>query len=119
MKLHWSAFHRDYTEREVREYVPTGGGVYLLWVRMKSRKWRCFFAGSAANLEERLLQHLSPEEENACIAEQVGEFVCGFEFARIEDPEQRRGVLKFLYDRYRPDCCPEDPGGAPVAVNPP
>ncbi len=119
MNVHWSAFHRDFTENEVHEYVPREGGVYLLWVRMKSRKWRCFFAGAADNLEERLLQHLSPKEENRCIAEQVSDYVCGFEYARVDGPRERQGVLKFLYDRYLPDCCAEDPGGTPLKVNPP
>ncbi len=119
MKIHWSAFHRDFTVDEVREYVPTEGGVYLLWVRMKNRKWRCFYLGEADHLEKRLLKHLSGEEENTCIAEQVAEFLCGFEYARVDDPETRKGIVKFLYNRYQPHCCNGDPGGEPIKVNPP
>ncbi len=119
MKLFWSAFYRDYTEDEVRQFVPREGGVYLLWVRMKSRKWRCFFVGSADNLEEKLLHHLSPEEENAALREQLCDFVCGFEYARVEDAGERNRIEKYLYDRYEPDLNPSDPGGVPLEVNAP
>ena len=119
MKLFWSAFYRDYNEDEVHQFVPRDGGVYLLWVRMKSRKWRCFYVGSAGNMEERLLHHLSPDEDNVALREQLTDFVCGFEYARVEGEEERRRIEKFLYDRFRPELNPADPGGVPLEVNAP
>lgn len=119
MKLHWSAFYRDLTEDEIRQYAPVEGGVYLLWVRMKNRKWRCFFVGSAPNIEEALLRHLSADEENEALRDQVTNFLCGFEYARVDGEEERGRIEKYLYDRYQPDLNTVDPGGDPLKVNAP
>ena len=119
MELYWSAFYRDYTEEEVHHFAPREGGVYLLWVRTKSRKWRCFYVGESENVEEALLRHLSPEEENVALREQLREFVCGFEFARVAGAEERGRIVKYLYDRYHPDLNVADPGGVPLEVNAP
>ncbi len=119
VELYWSAFYRDYTEEEIHQFAPREGGVYLLWVRTKSRKWRCFYVGASDNIESALLRHLSPEEENTAMREQLTEFVCGFEYARVAGEEERKGIVKFLYDRYKPDLNPTDPGGVPIKVNAP
>lgn len=119
MEVHWSILYRDYTEEEIHHYAPTDGGVYLLWVRMKSRKWKCFFVGSADNIEESLLRHISPDEPNEDLREQLTDFVCGFEYARVDDSGMRKRVEKFLYDHFRPEFNTVDPGGEPLAVNVP
>ncbi len=117
MHINWSNFHSTYDESEVRRYVPDDAGIYLLWVKLKTGKWRCFYVGQAENLEERLLDHLSGDEENKCIKNNVSNYVCGFEYAKVSKQSDRDGIEKYLYDYYKPECNKVDPGGKPIEVN--
>lgn len=117
MKITWSGFHSSYTESEVKRHVTTEAGVYLLWVKLKTGKWQCFYVGTAKNLEIRLLDHLSDDEENECIKDNVSKCICGFEYAEISKQNDRDGVEKYLYDYYSPECNQIDPGGEPIEVN--
>lgn len=117
MQLNWSSFHSTYSESGVTAYVPTTAGVYLLWVKLKNGKWRCFYVGQAKNLEARLLDHLSEAEENDCLKTKVSKYVCGFEYAAVGRQEDRDGIEKFLYDHYSPECNVVDPDCAPIPVN--
>lgn len=117
MELKWSSFHASYTRGEVREYVPTGAGVYLLWVKLKNEKWKSIYVGQATNLEERLLSHLSNSEENSCIKNNILNYIVGFEYAEVAEQYQRDGIEKFLYDTYGCECNSQDPGGTPIAIN--
>ena len=69
------------------------------------------------DLEERLLEHLSPSEPNACVRRHVQGFVCGFEYAKVPTQRERDGIEKFLYDNYRPECNQQDPSVTPIPVN--
>lgn len=115
--INWSSFHTPYTEAEVKKYVPTDAGVYLLWVQLKNEKWKCFYTGQAKNLESRLLDHLSDDEPNECIKDNVKKYVCGFEYAKVSTQSERDRIEKFLYDHYSPECNNQDPGGTPLEVN--
>lgn len=118
MQINWSDFHSTYTEEEVKRFVPVDAGVYLLCVKLKdSNNWKCFYVGRAINLEERLLEHLSFDEENECIKKKVFHKVCGFEYAIVSEQNNREGIEKFLYDHYGPECNLIDPGGRPMEVN--
>jgi excinuclease UvrABC nuclease subunit len=117
MQITWSSFHSSYTETEVKRTVPTDAGVYLLWVKLKNGKWRCFYAGRAADLEDRLLDHLSDDKENKCINKNVSIYICGFEYAKVSRQSDRAGIEKFLYNHYEPECNKNDPGGNPIGVN--
>jgi len=116
MKIQWSTFQR-LTEENIEKYVPTSAGVYLLWVKLKSGKWRCYYVGQAKNLEERLLAHISTSEPNKCIKNKVSKYICGYEYARVGKYGDREGIEKFLYDHYKPECNQIDPGGTPMEVN--
>lgn len=117
MHITWSSFHDEYTEEKVRRYVPTNAGVYLLWVKLKNGKWKCFYVGQASDLEDRLLDHLSTAETNKCIKNNVSQYICGFEYAKVSRQSDRDGIEKFLYDYYKPKCNQVDPGGTPIEVN--
>lgn len=116
MKLNWH-FLATYDEATVENHAPLGAGVYLLWVKLKDGRWRCFYAGQSSGLEGRLLEHLSPDEPNGCIKKKVGAYICGFEYAEVGRQSDRDGIEKYLYDCYSPECNKQDPGGAPVVVN--
>lgn len=100
----------------MKQYAPTSAGVYLLWVKYKSGQWECFYIGQASNLEDRLLDHLSDEEENNCIKENV-KYRSGFHYAKVGRESDRDGIEKYLYDHYSPECNKVDPGGTPIRVN--
>ena len=117
MKVKWSGFFTPFTEEKVKDNVSTSAGVYLLWIQLKNEKWRCFYVGQAKNINDRLLEHLSDEEENECIMENVTKYVCGFEYAIISKQSDRDGAEKFLYDNYDPKCNKIDPGGIQIMVN--
>jgi excinuclease UvrABC nuclease subunit len=111
----WSSFHTPYKEAEVQKVVPTDTGVYVLWVSYKNKKWVCSYVGKADNLEDRLLGHLSNDEENECIKENV-KYRSGFHWIEITTKSERSGVEKYLYDNMRPECNQNDPGGSPLRV---
>jgi len=116
MNIQWSIFQR-LTEDNIRKYVPTSSGVYLLWVQLKSEKWRCYYVGQAQNLEDRLLSHTSAQEPNDCIKTNVSEHISGYEYAKVAKQSDRDGIEKFLYDHYKPECNKSDPGGTAIEVN--
>lgn len=117
MKITWSSFHSTYSEYKVKKQATTKAGVYLLWVKLKNGKWRCFYAGQAKDLKARLLDHLSDDEENRCIKENVTKYICGFEYAEVSKQTDRDGIEKYLYNHYSPKCNQTEPGGEPIEVN--
>lgn len=117
MKVTWSGFFTPYNKEKIENNATTSAAVYLLWVKLKSDKWRCFYVGQASNIHDRLLDHLSDEEDNECIKENVSKFICGFEYAVVTKQSNRDGIEKFLYDYYKPECNKVDPGGTPIEVN--
>ncbi len=113
----WSIFHGVFDSAEIRRYAPMEPGVYLLWRQRKKDKWILFFVGETNDLEQAFLGHISDDETNACVKEIAGGEPCGFEYAVISNREIRKGIVKFLYDHYKPKCVPKDPGGLPIEVN--
>ncbi len=116
MKFEWLTFIR-LTEENVKKYAPSSAGVYLLWVKLKNDKWRCYYVGQAIDLEKRLLEHLSTNESNACIRTNISDYISGYECAKVSKQSDRDGIEKYLYDYYKPECNKVDPGGDPVEVN--
>lgn len=109
MEVKWSGFFTPYSQEKVKLNATESAGVYLLWVKLKNEKWKCFYAGQAKNIKQRLLNHLSDNEENDCIKENVSKYVCGFEYAIISKQADRDGAEKYLYNHYSPECNNVDP----------
>lgn len=116
MNITWSGFKSPYNE-QTAGLAPSQAGVYLLWVKMQSGKWKCFYVGRSVDLRQRLLDHLSTSEPNGCIKTKVSKYVCGFEYALVSSQSDRDGIEKYLYDKYKPECNKVDPGGTPIEVN--
>ena len=118
MQITWSEFYNSYTETTVSNSVPEKAGIYLLWVKLKNGKWRCFYVGQADNLTTRLMQHLSDTEKNECIKTSVSKYICRFEFALVGKQTDRDGIEKYLYNYYSPECNKISPPDVePIEVN--
>ena len=90
MQVTWATF-QELNEDNIRKNVPEMGGVYLLWVKLKNGKWKCFYVGKANELQARLLYHCSLNEENDCIKNKVQNYVCGYEYAKVAKQADRAG----------------------------
>jgi excinuclease UvrABC nuclease subunit len=117
MQVKWSSF-QDLTRDNIKKYVPTSPGVYLLWLKLKTEEWKCYYVGKAENLETRLLEHISDNEQNACIKNHVSQHINRYVTAEVARKADRDCIEKFLYDHYyKPECNQADPGGTPIPVN--
>jgi excinuclease UvrABC nuclease subunit len=117
MQVTWATFQKLNAGNIVKN-VPESAGVYLLWVQLKDEKWKCYYVGKAENLQSRLLQHCSVNEENDCIKNNVQNYISGYEFSEVAKQADRAGIEKFLYDYYKkPECNKQDPGGETISVN--
>ena len=110
----WSSFYTPYNSAEVKKHAPTAG-VYTLWVNYKSGRWECFYVGKTDNIESRLQNHLRDDEPNECIKQNV-KYKCGFSWIEITTEAERSGAEKYLYNKIKPDCNQNDPGGSPLSI---
>ncbi|MEM6967061.1 MAG: hypothetical protein AAF573_20025 [Bacteroidota bacterium] len=113
--MNWSEFYTPYKERFVKNRVPTGPGIYALYVLMENQKWSCFFVGNSENLKASMMHHLN-EEENPKIKENIQDYICGFEYASEEDAAKRAAAVKYMFDELKPENM-DDPGGKGIRVN--
>lgn len=115
MFLNWSRFNTPYRERYIKNKVPAVPGIYVLYVLMENNKWDCFYIGNTENLHETMMLHFG-KNKHAQIEENLKDYICGFEYAPLEDTEERASALKYLFDKLKPGCM-EDPGGKGKRVN--
>jgi len=115
LKLNWSSVH-EYTENNVLKYAPKDGGVYRLSFDSDDKR-PMFYVGQASNLEERLLQHLSVTETDACIKRHLRNYTCYFRYAKIASASDRDGAERALFDKYKPTCNDVAPPGLPADIN--
>lgn len=87
-----------YTE-ENAQVIPEKSGVYEILVKGADGYMRRY-VGQADNLNIRYLQHLSSEEENPKIREGVRNNTCGFDYALVDDEDDRKDAEKALYEKY-------------------
>lgn len=120
-KVSWSKRYAQYTEAVVREFVPSRGGVYLIYVKLENGEWRKIYGGRTDDLQRRLLEHLAKGEKNECLKEHVTKFVCGFRFAEVHAEDDRVGIECFLIRTFslQNKCNDKDGEGDPIEVNVP
>lgn len=92
MPLEETYFH--YTHESVTSHAPRAAGVYALW-----NKSFWIYVGSSENIQERLLQHLSGDNE--CITH---EHPTAFGFELIGDPSERAARQAALARDLMPLC---------------
>jgi len=91
--------------------------VYLLYVKLKSDNWRCYYVGQAKDLEKRLLEHLSSDEPNSCVKNHVMKHTNQYQYAKVPKQNDREGIERYLYDELSPECNEMTPSGTPIPVN--
>ena len=116
MNIEWSSFSK-LTEDNILSEVPTSAGIYLLWIQLINEEWDCYYVGQSKNLEQRLLSHMSDDEPNECMKNNVHNHISGCEYAEVGRQDDRDGIEKYLYEQYSPECNERDPGGTPIQVN--
>ena len=117
IKLKWSGFKGTYNKVDIFNSVTEKSGVYLIWEFLEGTKWECIYVGEAANVLETMLGHLSDNEKNKCLKEKIQKSKCGFEYAEVESIKDRKGVYKFIYDKYTPECVKTSAKGEPIMSN--
>lgn len=115
LRVRW--YGVKYTPDVITKRIENKSGVYVIACLNRERMiFFPYFTGEAANLREKALEHLSNSENNSCIKEKLsGE--CYFQFAYIDDEEQRKGAARYLYDKYNPPCNTSAPEVEPLEFN--
>jgi len=114
--VEWSKFY-SLNEGEIKKIVPTEPGIYVLWVKLVSNKWKIFYGASAENLQQQILSHLLSGETNDCIKKKVQNSICAFHFASVPKKVEREGINKYFFSVLPTECKQADPGKKPMSVN--
>ncbi|WP_103068141.1 GIY-YIG nuclease family protein [Aquimarina sediminis] len=104
MILKWRNFNTPYNKENI-EQVPNQPGIYLIWVKLKNgNNWKCIYVGQTIDIRKRLFEHLSDNEDNECIKNNISSFICGFEYALVSNSKNRDNIEKYIYNQYLPEC---------------
>jgi len=108
MQIEWSKLIP--LKKENIQELPTSGGVYRLSKKSEDGKYYVFFVGSAEDLKNKLLTHLSEKEPNVRLKQllsQPGDFV--FRYAIVAERSAQQAIEKQMYRHYIPEYNPEEP----------
>jgi excinuclease UvrABC nuclease subunit len=108
--VEWS-FWLDYTHDNVQRYAPMSAGVYVLATKLKNGNVLIFYVGQAEDLDKRLKEHLSENEPNKCVRDEVKNYLCAFRYAKVSSQADRDRAERALYNRFTPKC--NDPDRIP------
>ncbi len=117
MILHVRWYGVRYIHDIISKKVENKSGVYVIACLNKERMiFFPYFTGETENLRKKALEHLSDYEENNCIKEKLtGQ--CYFQFAYIQNEEERKGAARHLYNKYNPQCNSSIPDAKPLEFN--
>jgi len=87
-------------------------GVYRLSYKADDANYYVFYVGKAEDIKTRLLQHLSPNENNVCIKNYLSTKGCFFRYAKITKAAYiREAAERQMYKQYEPTCNEKEPEG--------
>lgn len=92
-----------YNEDNVKKYAPLTAGVYRLSYK-SNEGYYVFYVGRSNNLQRRLLEHLSPSEQDPCIKKYLRGYNCFFRYIEIPSLDERKRVERDQIDGYDPPC---------------
>ncbi len=82
-------------------------GVYRLSKKKDDSKYYVFFVGSAEDIKEKLLSHISTDTDR--VKAHIAQEDCSFRYARVTDKGIREAIERQLYRHYLPELNPEEP----------
>lgn len=103
------ASYIEYNETNVKKYVPTTAGVYIIRVGLNNGNFQVIYVGQASDLEKRLLEHLRPSEPNQCIRNHVKEYRLQCTWIVLPRQEDRDREELGKYKKYNPECNLQSP----------
>lgn len=86
-------------------------GVYRLSYEADDGDRYVFYVGQSENIRDRLLEHLSSDEENVCIKNYLSTKKCFFRYAEISEASIRNATERQTYKHYEPACNDKEPEG--------
>lgn len=116
MEIQWSRLML-YNANNVQHEAESKPGVYRLSTKLADGELSVFYVGESENLREMLFSHLGEDEVNACIKKNVRYNICYLKFAYVLESAQRKGVFKYVYEKFKPECNKAPPAGVPIEVN--
>ena len=117
----WSS-RITYNEENVKYNVPPAlEGIYRLLIAQEGG-YGAFYVGQTDNLQRRLLEHLSDEEENDCIKNGLKDTTAYFRFALLDGENDRLCAESYMYRHYDvdgngPPCNKKEPEVEPCEIN--
>lgn len=97
-------------KKENIEKLNDVGGVYRISKKAEDGKYYVFYVGSADNLKEALLNHLSENETNTRLKDllRLGDDFT-FKYAVIPEKSIQKAIEKQMYKTYMPEYNLEEP----------
>lgn len=93
-----------YTQSNVDEFVPDGGGVYKISQETKAFTVSVVYVGKGDDLRQQLTKHLSPMEDNVCLRGKIRAGNLWISWAEIASKVKRATEEMDLINRYKPTC---------------
>ena len=115
MILEWHGLF-DYNEEKVKKVVINKGGNYMISVGLTEGGYRPIYVGKSTQLETRLLEHLSTQEENECIRKRVNNNALYFRYCYVDSEDDRKNIEHTLYKKYSPSCNQQEPDGNQISI---
>ena len=115
MKLEWYGFFA-YCEENVKKMIIDKGGNYVISIGLQDGNYRPIYVGKTKYLKDRLLKHLSNDEENECIKGRVGNTALYFIYCYVSSQEDRENTEHTLYKKYIPECNKVVPEGKEITI---
>lgn len=106
--LSWSKLIR-LTEDQVNSLSDNIEGVYRL-SKKEGDKIYVFYV-CKGNIKDRLLKHISEQEDNECIKATIKSYTCYFRYSMITSEEVRNAAERKMFKVYHPSCNSIEPEG--------
>ena len=114
MELEWYGLFA-FTNEIVKKSVENRSGSYLISELEHINEYQPIYVGITQYLVDRLLEHLSSNEENDCIKYKVGHRILRFHCCYVNNEEDRKNIEHTLYKKYIPKCNRDIPKGKEIS----
>ena len=102
----------------VQRFAPVKAGVYKIAVHLLNGQKKVIYVGQAADLDDRLKDHLSEWEANISLYSMVRQYQCSFALSLVLLQADRDAAERALYLHFRPMCNTQEPSGPSYIVTP-